>query len=165
MESPRDAQLFAARLTPHRSLDERRFHFPLMAFCACAFFSSLPFVILGAWPVAGFMGLDVALLWFAFRASFRSARAYEDVRVTPYELSLAKVNARGARREWTFSPLFVRLEKDELGEFGVQRLDLVSRGRRVELAGFLGPDAKADLARDLTRALNEARRGPDLTRT
>ncbi len=158
--SPTDAQIFAARLTPHRSLNPRQFHILLAAFCAIIFATGLPFVILGAWPVAGFMGLDVALVYFAFRASFRSARAYEDVRVTPLELTLAKVSARGARREWRFSPGFVRLEKDEHEEYGVQRLAFVSKGRRVEVAGFLGPDAKADLARDLTRALNEARRGP-----
>ena len=132
---PVNAQIFATRLTPHRSLDRRQFHILLMAFCACAFFSSIPFVVIGAWPVAGFMGLDMALFYFAFRASFRQARAYEDVRVTPLELSLAKVNARGVRREWRFSPPFVRLEKDEHEEFGVQRIDLVSRGRRVEVDG------------------------------
>ena len=160
MENHGDAQIFAARLAPHRSLDSRQFRVLLAVFCGCAFFTSLPFLILGAWPVAGFMGLDVLLFWLAFRASFRSARACEELRVTPFELSLAKVSARGARREWRFSPLFVRLEKDEDEEFGVQRLALVSRGHSVELAGFLGPDAKADLARDLSRALNEARRGP-----
>jgi uncharacterized membrane protein len=132
----------------------------LLCFCACTFFSSIPFVIAGAWPVAGFMGLDVALLWLAFRASFRQARAYEDLLVTPLELSVAKVSARGRRREWRFAPTFVRLEKDVHEEFGVRRLDLVSRGKRVEVANFLGPDAKADLARELARALDEARRGP-----
>ena len=159
-QSPCDAQIFSAHLTPHRSLNQRQFHILLMVVGICMFATSLPFVILGAWPVAGFMGLDLALVWYAFRASFRAARAYEDVCVTPLELSLAKVSAGGERREFLFSPGFVRLEKNEHEEYGVQRLDLVSRGRRVEVAGFLGPDAKADLARDLSRALSEARRGP-----
>ena len=160
VENPYDAQIFAARLAPHRSLNRRQFHTLLMVFSGCLVVPCLPFVILGAWPVVGFMGLDLALFYFAFRASFRQASAYEDVRLTPLELSLAKVSARGVRREWRFAPGFVRLEKDEHEEFGVQRLDLVSRGRRVEVASFLGPDAKADFAKDLTRALNEARRGP-----
>jgi uncharacterized membrane protein len=157
---PCDAQIFAARIHPHRSLDRRQWRILLMCFCACTFFSSIPFVVAGAWPVAGFMGLDVALFYWAFRASFHQARAYEELQVTPLEFSLSKVDARGARRDWRFAPSFVRLEKDVHEEFGVQRLDLVSRGRRVEVANFLGPDAKADLARDLSRALDEARRGP-----
>jgi uncharacterized membrane protein len=159
-QNPSDAQIFAARLKPHRSLNRAQFHVLLLAFGACVIVSSLPFVIMGAWPVAGFMGLDVALVYFAFRANFRAAQAYEDVSVTPVELSLAKVNTRGARREWRFAPIFVRLETREHAAYGMQRIDLVSRGRRVEIAGFLGPDAKADLARDLGRALAEARRGP-----
>ena len=53
----------------------------------------------------------------------------------------------------------VRLDREEHEEFGTQRLDLVSRGDRVEVAGFLGPAAKAELADCLNRALVQARRG------
>jgi uncharacterized membrane protein len=153
-------RLFAARLTPHRSLTRRNFHLLMMVFSGASLFSSLPFILLGAWPVAGFMGLDVALFYFAFRANFRAARAYEDVHVTPFELLLAKVSARGQRAEWRFNPVWVRLEREEHAEFGTQRLALVSRGKSVELAAFLGPEEKADFASALARALAEARRGP-----
>ena len=133
----------------------------LMAlFAGISIAASLPFIIMGAWPVAGFLGLDVAILYLAFRANFKSARAYEDIVVTPLELLLAKVNAHGARREWRFHPAWVRLDKDEHVEFGLQRLAISSRGRSVEVAGFLGPDAKADFASGLSLALSEARRGP-----
>lgn len=121
---------------------------------------SLPFVLLGAWPVAGFMGVDVALFYFAFRANFNAARAYEDVLVTPFELFFAKVSARGRRAEWRFNPAWVRLEREEHEEFGTQKLALVSRGKSVEIAAFLGPNEKADLAKALSRALADARRGP-----
>ena len=160
--SPYDTQIFAARLTPHRSLSPAHFRWLLVFFCGALFLTSLPFVLLGAWPVAGFMGLDIALFYFAFRASYRQASAYEDLRVTPLELQLAKVNARGARREWRFSPAWVRLEKQEHEEFGLQRLDIVSRNRRVEVAGFLDPDAREEFARELNAALHKARRGPDV---
>ena len=123
------------------------------------FATSLPFVILGAWPVAGFFGLDVLLVYIAFKASFRAARAYEDISVTPLELLVQKVSARGAAAEWRFNPVWVRLLRKDHEEFGTQRLDLVSRGSMIEVAGFLGPDAKAVFADELTRALNEARRG------
>lgn len=155
-----DPRLFAARLQPHRSLNRRNFHLLLMFYLAANLVSSLPFIIMGAWPVAGFMGLDVALLYIAFQANFRAARAYEDVLVTPFELFLAKVSAKDQRAEWRFNPAFVRLEREEHEEFGTQRLALVSRGKSVEVAGFLGPGEKADFASALARALAEARRGP-----
>lgn len=122
--------------------------------------SSLPFVLFGAWPVAGFMGLDVALIYIAFRVNFRAARAYEDITVTPLELMFAKVTAAGARAEWRFHPAWVRLEREEHAEFGLLHLSLRSRGKSIEVAKFLGPEEKAGFAAKLSRALSEARRGP-----
>ena len=155
-----EAKLFSARLTPHRSLTHANFRLLLMIFCGCCFFTSLPFLFLGAWPVAGFMGLDVVLFYVAFRANFRDARAYEDVTVTPLELHLSKVSAKGARADYRFNPLWVRLEKEEDEEFGLQKLAVASRGASVEVARYLDPDRKEIFARDLSRALAEARRGP-----
>ena len=152
--------LFSARLSPHRSLSRKNFNLLLLILGVISFAVSLPFLLLGAWPVAGFMGLDVALIYLAFRANFRAARACEIVSLTHYELTLAKVSARGRRRDWRFHPAWVRLERDEHGEFGTQSLALVSRGRKVEVAGFLGPDQKAEFADDFSRAMAIARQGP-----
>ena len=118
-----------------------------------------PIFLLGAWPIVGFLGLDVLALGLAFAASFRSARAYEDLIVTPLELLFAKISAHGAKREWRFNPQWVRLVRDEHEEFGLLRLALASRGREVEVGNFLGADARADVARELSQALWEARRG------
>jgi uncharacterized membrane protein len=157
---PAMRRIFAVRLQPHRSLSKRNFYILLMVFSAMSFTVTLPFVIIGAWPVAGFMGIDVALFYFAFRANFRAARAYEDVSVTPLELSLAKVSPKGVKAEWRFHPSWVRLHREEHEEFGVQKLALVSRGETVEVGNFLGPEEKARFATGLSRALAEARRGP-----
>ena len=156
---PAEPVLFSTRLHPHRSLNRRQFRFLLLGLAGVSFVATLPFVVMGAWPVAGFMGLDVLAVYVAFTASFRSARAYEDVEVTFLQLTLAKVSARGSRAEWRFNPSWVRLERQDHVEFGTQRLDLVARANRVEVAGFLGPDAKGRFADDLGRALAEARRG------
>lgn len=152
--------LFAARLTPHRSLPLAHFRLLLLIFSGAALLTSLPFIFLGAWPVMGFMGLDVVLFYLAFRANYRDARAYEDVRVTPLDLHLAKVGAHGARTDYHFNPLWVRLEREEDEEFGLQKLAVASRGARVEVARHLDPERKADFARDLSQALADARRGP-----
>mgnify|MGYP006270280257 CR=1 FL=1 len=157
---PVETTLFSARLTPHRSLSHANFRLLLLIFSGAALVTALPFIFLGAWPVMGFMGLDVVLFYFAFRANFRDARAYEDVSVTPLELHLAKVSAKGARADYSFNPLWVRLEKDEDEEFGLQKLAVASRGASVEVARYLDPDRKEVFARDLARALAEARRGP-----
>jgi uncharacterized membrane protein len=155
-----ETPIFDARLTPHRSLNPKGFRVLMAAtFVASALFS-LPFYLMGAWPIVGFLGLDVALLYFAFRANFHAAKAYEHFRLTYFELQFARVSAAGLKREWRFAPAWVRLERVEHQEFGVQRLSLHTRGRRWDIAKFLGPDQKAEFATRFTSALAEARRGP-----
>lgn len=159
-EDPARRGILSVRIYPHRSLTKKNFHVLLMIFALMSFATTIPFVIAGAWPVAGFMGVDVLLFYLAFKANFRAARAYEDVRVTPIELQLAKVSPKGVRAEWRFNPSWVRLDRVDHEEYGIQRLALVSRGQSVEIARFLGPDEKARFADGLSRALAEARRGP-----
>lgn len=155
-----DAQIFAARLQPHRSLEQRQFHQLLMIFSVLVFFITIPFFLLGAWPVVGFMGADIALFYWAFRANFRAARAYEEIRVSPLELRVERVSARGEKREWRFNPAWVRLEKEEDEDYGLLRLTLFSRGHGLELGAFLPPQAREKFASDLALALAQARRGP-----
>ncbi len=154
-----DDLIFQARLRPHRSLDRRGFTWLISIFIAFSTFISIPFYLMGAWPVVGFFGLDIFLVWFAFRANFRAARAYEDVALSPLELQIAKVSAKGSRAEWQFNPLWVRLERQDHEEFGIQRLALLSSGKRLEIATFLGADAKAEFADSFSLALSKARRG------
>jgi uncharacterized membrane protein len=104
------------------------------------------------------------LVYLAFRANYRAANAYEQVTVTASELTVRKVTPRGrVREEWTANPLWVRLQQDIHEEFGVERLFLVSRGRRLKIASFLGPDEKQSFAQALDQALFEAKRGPTRT--
>jgi uncharacterized membrane protein len=155
--------IFAATITPHRSLGSTGFLVLMLCIGALSFICGMMFLILGAWPVFGFLGLDVVLIYFAVRANFRAARAYEEVTVTASELTLRMVNPRGGVREWTLNPVWVRLDRIVHEEFGIERLFLVSRGQRLSIASFLGPDEKASFARALSTALGEAKRGPTRT--
>ena len=148
------------RLTSHRSLGPRGRGWLLGLFALVSAAVGAPFFLMGAWPVAGFFGLDVALLWWALRASARAERAYEEVTVTPLELALAQVDDSGGRRDWRFNPLWARLDRREDEEFGLLHLFVAHRGQRVEIARVLGPGEKADFAQALAAALAQARRGP-----
>jgi uncharacterized membrane protein len=158
-----DPKIFSAVITPHRSLSPRGFVIFMLCLGGLSFVSGMTFVLMGAWPVCGFFGLDVLLVYVAFRVNYRTGRAYEEVTVTASELTVRQVSHRGGVREWTLNPLWVRLDRIVHEEFGIERLFLVSRGRRLPIAAFLGPDEKASFARALTTALGEARRGPTRT--
>jgi uncharacterized membrane protein len=158
-----EAKIFSAVITPHRSLTPRGFLIFMLCIGGLSFISGMTFLLRGAWPVFGFFGLDVLLVYWAFRANFRAARAYEEVTVTASELTVRKVSHRGGIREWTLNPLWVRLERIVHEEFGIERLSLVSRGQRLTIAGFLGPAEKASFAHALSDALGEAKRGSTRT--
>jgi len=152
--------LFSALLTPHRSLNRTGFLLVMGAISVASFAAGIACLLIGAWPVLGFLGLDVLAIYVAFKINYRSARAYEEILVTPSELRLRRVSHRGHVMEFAFNPLWVQLDQVIDEEFGVERLFLVSKGRRVALANFLGPDEKASFAKALLAGLAAARKGP-----
>ena len=153
-------ELFSALLTPHRSLNRSGF-VVLMAFLSVVSFAAgLAFLLMGAWPVFGFFGLDVLVIYWAFRINFRRAKASEEIRVTPSELRVRRVSHRGHVVEFVLNPLWVQLDQKVHAEYGIEKLYLLSKGRRLAIASFLGPDEKASFAKALTAALQAARRGP-----
>ena len=155
--------IFSATITPHRSLGNVGFMVLMLVFGGVSFVSGMAFLMMGAWPVFGFFGLDVLLLYWGFRINYRHAAAFEEVSVTPTALKVRQVDHRGAARVWVLNPLWVRLDKVVHEEFGIERLLLVSRGKQLAIANFLGPDEKASFAQALGHALGEAKRG--VTRT
>src|SRR3954471_20942127 len=123
--------IFEAVITPHRSPGQTGFVLLMAAVGTVSFVAGIVFLLLGALPVFGFFGLDVLLLYWAFRINYRAAAAYEIVTVTPVELRVRKVSGRGRVREWARNPLWVTLDKTTIEEFGIDRLFLVSRGKRL----------------------------------
>jgi uncharacterized membrane protein len=157
-----DAQpeLFSALLTPHRSLNRTGFVVVMAFIGLISFAAGLAFLLMGAWPVVGFFGLDMLAIWWAFRINFRHAKASEEIRITPSELRLRRVSHRGHVVEFVLNPLWVRLDQVSHQEYGIEKLYLVSKGRSLAIGNFLGPDEKASFAKALTAALQAARRGP-----
>jgi uncharacterized membrane protein len=158
-----DPPIFSATITPHRSLSRSGFMAVMLAVGGASLVTGVVFALIGAWPVFGFFGLDVLLIYCAFQASYRAARAYEQFTVTASEITVRQVSARGRAQEWTFNPLWARLRREEHEEFGLERLFLISHGRWLPIASFLGPDEKDSFARSLAEALAQARRGPTRT--
>src|SRR5947208_5231850 len=155
-------ELFSALLTPHRSLSRTGF-LVLMAFVsAVSFAAGLAFLLMGAWPVLGFFGLDVLAVYWAFRINFRHAQAIEEITVTACELRVRRVSHRGHAVEWVLNPLWVQIDRKTHAEFGIEKLYLLSSGRRISIGSFLGADEKASFAKALTAGLHAARRGPTM---
>jgi uncharacterized membrane protein len=150
--------LLFERLSPHRSLSPQGFAIVMGILGFASFILGCVFLLMGAWPVFGFLGLDVLLVWLAFRANFRAARAFEEILVTPVRLVWRRVSARGEERQDTMNPRWVRLEttSDELS--GVTRVALTERRVTRVVGAFLPPVSKEKLAKSLAHALATAKR-------
>ena len=153
-------ELFSALLTPHRSLSHTGFLVVMAFLSVISFAAGLAFLWMGAWPVLGFFGLDVLAIYWAFRINFRRAKANEEIRVTPSELRVRRTSHRGHVMEFVLNPLWVQLDRKSHPEYGIEKLYLVSKGRRVAIGSFLSPDEKSSFANALVAALQAARRGP-----
>ena len=143
-----------AVLTPHRSLSRGGFVLVMGLIAGINLAVGGLFYAIGAWPVLGFLGLDVLAIWWAFRANFADARRAERILVTEHELILERLADNRAREELRFVRRWVRvdLEEDEDREL-VGNLYLSASGRRTVIGSFLPPDERKAFAGQLRRAL------------
>jgi uncharacterized membrane protein len=151
-----DKVIFATTVAPYRSLPPRRLTWIMLGLTAFGLCSGIGFVLAGAWPVTGFFGLDIALLYLAFRLSYRSARQRESLRLTQAALDVERVGVRGERQRWQLEPTWLRVTIDENMQ-GRGRLLLSSHGTTVGLGAFLCREERRHLADDLKAALRRWR--------
>ena len=148
---------FRAVLAPHRSLSPAGFVVLMSGVGIVSFIAGLTCFLIGAWPVVGFFGLDVALIYLAFRLNYRSGLLRETVELLPDSLTLMRYHPSGKREEFSFNPYWVRVELIE-GRDGRTDLKLRLHDKVVSFARFLTDEERRDLANSLTGALADARR-------
>ncbi len=146
-------------LYPHRSLSQPGFVVLMSVLSVVSFITGVAFCMIGAWPVMGFFGLDVALIYLAFKLNYRSGLAYETIDLTPAVLTLTRVDPKGARRSLALNPYWARVSVTTDRPDGRTSLRIVAEGREYVLGQFLTDDERRDFADALSGALLTARRG------
>ena len=146
-----------AVLEPPRSLSSRGLGRVMMILGGASFVSGLGFVLAGAWPVAGFMGLEILALWLVFKWSFRAQRARTYVRVTADAVLLRRVDGWGRERRARISSYFARVEFDRTAS-GANALRLATSRAAWPLGEHLNSRERETFARRLSEALVDARR-------
>jgi uncharacterized membrane protein len=149
--------LFAAFLTPHRSLGLKGIRRVVAVYAVLAAIPGLYFFLSGAWPVIGFLGLDALVLYWALSASLKSGDAFEEVTLWSDRLEIRHVTARGREQNHRFNPFWVRLSVDRDHEDRVTRLALRNRCDEIEIGAFLNPADKASFAKVFGQALHRTR--------
>lgn len=145
--------LFEAILEPHRSLSPRGFLILIAAVAMVSFIAGIAFVMIGAWPVFGFIGLDAVLIYVAFNVNFHSAKIYELVKLTEDNFVVERMRPNGQLLSWQFQPYWLRvaMEADD------SRLVILSHGKSVTIGEFLTPDERSELADTLRAELDKLR--------
>lgn len=149
--------LFAARLTPHRSLSPRGIKIVVAVLASMALLPGLIFYMLGAWPVVGFMGLDVLALYWALTWSFRDGKRSEQVTLWQDLLEIRQISPSGEETRETFNPTLVRLVIDRDFDERTTGLKLKTQDRELIVGAFLNPDDKGSFAKAFGTALKKAR--------
>lgn len=148
-----DRPVFQALLTPHRSLTRHGFAILMSLLFAVSLAAGIFFVSIGAWPVFGFFGLDVLLIYVAFRLNYRAARAKEEVSVSRTELAIRKTAPSGRVREHVLNPFWTRFFVARHDEIGITGMQVVGEGQDITLGSFLNPDDRESFAAAFSRAL------------
>lgn len=152
------SQTFRAILRPYRSLSQKGFLILMSVLIGLNFAAGTAFYLLGAWPIAPFLGLDVALVWWAFRKNYADALKEERIEVTDHELILKRFDHDRQREELHFTRAWVKveLEEDHDREL-IGSLYLRFKGRRTEIGKFLAAHDRKTFAATLRGALAQPR--------
>jgi uncharacterized membrane protein len=148
---------FRALLTPHRSLGRTGFAVLMGALLAGWLVTGAVFLSRGAWPVFGFFGLDVLLVYVCFKLNYRAARAREEVSVSRTSLDIKKTAPSGRSEAHHFNPFWAKFAIARHDEIGIVGMAVEGQGRSVPIGGFLNPDDRESFAKAFSLALATAK--------
>jgi uncharacterized membrane protein len=150
---------FDAVLHPHRSLSPAGFAIVMSCVALAGLTLGTVFLLAGAWPVFGFCGLEIVLLYVLFRLNYREARRHETVRLTDAALVVRRVAPSGSVKTWRFQPYWLRVSIDDPPRHHSQ-ITLTSHGRSLVIGAFLTPAERLELATAIRDALESCRQAP-----
>ncbi|MGH8742964.1 MAG: DUF2244 domain-containing protein [Burkholderiales bacterium] len=111
---------------------------------------SLAFAAFGAWMILPFAGLEMLVLFLAFRYIDRRSDDYERLTMSGDKL-LLECRSGGELKQFEFNRYWVQVVCDAAGS----RLALRSHGREVELGRHLMEEERAKLARQLKAKIRQ----------
>ena len=137
---------------PYRSLSKKNFR-NLMVIVSIIFFSiGVFFWSLGAWPVFGFLGLDVLLLYLAFKINYKKGEIFENLKLFKSNLVITRVFPSGKSQKWSLEPYWTKVDllNTSPNEY---KLVLKSKEKVVLLGAFLNLNDKKKLMKRINDAL------------
>jgi uncharacterized membrane protein len=140
---------------PHRSLGPVGYRVLLGVVICANVIGAIVFAIAGAWPVSGFMGLDVLALYIALRLSYAQARAFERISISSSSFTVERCDARGNKSMVSLPSYWARVnfEGDDTGG----EITVRSHGKSIAVGEHLPGPERQHFADTLKQALFQAR--------
>lgn len=158
MELKEQKPQFCAVLTPHRALDQKGVYVVMIITCILAAIPGVVFFLMGAWPIIGFLGLDVALLFWALSKSRQEVNSFEEITLYTDKLDIRSVSPKGRVTRHQFNPFWIKIEVLRDFEDRVTDIVLKSKERTIKVGAFLNPEDKKSFAFALSCALYRVKR-------
>jgi uncharacterized membrane protein len=146
-----------ATIRPHRALSERGLMIVMLSLIAVSFVAGVSFIMMGGWPVAGFLGLDILLIWIAMRYTARRLdKQHETVRIQAERIHITRTDVRGKTRHWTLSPAFAKVLVEQKEDFP-PNVAVACGGQALGVGEALSPSERLSLAKAIEKAIGQAR--------
>tara|TARA_Y100001970_G_scaffold294127_1_gene447284 strand:- start:131302 stop:131826 length:525 start_codon:yes stop_codon:yes gene_type:complete len=151
-----DHTFFDAILKPNRSLSLNGFVILIILSSIATLGLGSYFLVAGAWPIFGFLGLDFLLLFLAFKINYRSGKIHERIKITRDCVVVYRREMNGFQREIHFNPYWLKVTIDNVKSNQFQII-LSSHRDKVTIGDFLSNEEKIEFANSLKSALSRAK--------
>ena len=151
-----NSETYVITLWPYRSLSVRGFRIFMAVLASLMSIIATGFFLLGAWPVIGFLGAEILIVWFAFKVNYRAGQLVETVKITPDYVQITRTNWRGNETQTCLDSPWVRAELFKEQEHR-PKLFLRAHAQKMEIGTFMPLVEKNALAKALNDALMRVR--------
>ena len=148
-----DTICFAKELRPRQSCSPHMIQCLIIVSIVLVILTGLIFVYIGAWPVFGFIGLELLALNMLAYYHYRRGFIVEHIVITENNLRVVRTVPSGHEYTWTFRRHWLQVNLQDNNSKN-SHLELRSHGRAILIGSFLTPDERLNLATWLHNSLN-----------
>ena len=138
----------------NQSLTTRGLYILMFFITIPASYIGISFYVLGAWPVLGFMGFEILLIYIAFKILFYKNKFYEHIILDSEKLNILFKKKNKIIKKIELEPTWVQIKIEKIYE-NEDTLIVSSHGKKIILANYLIPEEWLKLAGKIKSGLRE----------
>ena len=140
------------RIYPSQSLGKTGFRILMLVLILPALLIGMYFYFRGAWPVAGFLGLELLLIYVAFKISFISNRVSEHIILDEKILKICYHKQSKIVKTINLEPTWLKVQLNNNPK--PDRLALTSHGKENIIGKYLSTEDRTIVAEKIKSSLH-----------